>query len=295
MPFSFMALDSTASTNEGLTSNATATNDTHHYSNQQEDSSLKDRRILCLHSEPKLGILTQTVVASPLVNFILIANLRNSISYDLAFIGDDFVQIRELHSDGYLYDLIYEQRFGSRIRNAQVIGSLKEYKDDLEFDASAKSEDDGSFSNSTNKNKTPRLRQLPPQSLILYLCNGDIQFMTIQTDDEGKLSIISNRHRFLRPMQKLQAGIYLAVDPSSNYMAMGCSEGTFTICVLNSRETLKKQFNLSSKLQFIASEFRIFIDGAIVKMDFLHSEVENSGYVVLLVLTACKGKTRMFF
>lgn len=295
MPFSSMALDFTASTNEGLTTNATTTDEAHHYSNQQEDSSLKDRRILCLHSEPKLGILTQTVVASPLVNLILIANLRNSISYDLAFIGDDFVQIRELHSDGYLYDLIYEQRFGSRIRNAQVIGSLKEYKDDLEFDDSGKSDVDGSFSNSIDESKTPRLRQLPPQSLILHLCNGDIQFMTIQTDHEGKLSILSNRHRFLRPMQKLQAGIYLAVDPSSNYMAIGCSEGAFTICVLNSREILKKQFRLSSKLQFIASELRIFIDGAIVKMDFLHSEVEDSGYVVLLVLTACKGQTRMFF
>ncbi|RKF73165.1 putative thermotolerance protein [Golovinomyces cichoracearum] len=241
----------------------------------------------------KFGLLTQTVIPSSLTNWILIARLRQSFKDDIAFIGNDFVLIKELHDDGFLYDVIRKEGFGSRIRNARVVGSLREYEDDL--DECAEFGQGAGYSGHNEKHRQYFKRGLPPQSLALQLCSGDVIFLRIDVDEQGSITWISSRYRTSKSANRLQTGIYLAVDPSSKYLALGCSEGILTLCALSSRKKLKEQFALDNHLKFVESETQIFIDGAILKMEFLHHAVSDRRSITLLVVVAQRGKTRMFF
>lgn len=62
-----------------------------HYDQQDRDaaSTLKE-----VEKAPKLGLLTQTVIRSPLVHWILPAQLRASEKYDVAFIGVRLILFR---------------------------------------------------------------------------------------------------------------------------------------------------------------------------------------------------------
>lgn len=94
-------------------------------------------------------------------------------------------------------------------------------------------------------------------------------------------------------MLMVQPGMHLAVDPSSRYAAIGCSEGIFALYALNSREELEKQHSRSQPLSYIESERYIFFHGVIHKMEFLYPSMDDDEHVILLVLLAWKGKTRM--
>jgi hypothetical protein len=55
-----------------------------HYDKQDREANIRD---LDIEKAPALGLLTQTVVRSPLVHWILPAKLRNPERNDVAFIG----------------------------------------------------------------------------------------------------------------------------------------------------------------------------------------------------------------
>ncbi|KAI1001461.1 hypothetical protein K3495_g6740 [Podosphaera aphanis] len=242
-------------------------------------------------SLPDLGILSQTVVSSPFVKKILLARLRDTPNEDIIFIGNDFVQVREVLNDGHLYDVVRKEGFGSRIRNAQVIGSVEDYEQDFgDIKRDLFCPDSVEIPRKTVKSK------LPPQNLVLQLCSGDIVFLGIQLDKYGNLELVSQqRRRNEKPTHKLQAGMHFVVDSSSRYIALGCSEGIFAIYALNSRKKMQEQLLMGSSLQFIESGFHLFSDGAILNMEFLHPGPDDNNYITLLVTKALMGQTRMFF
>jgi len=55
-----------------------------HYDQQDKDAATTLREV---ERAPKLGLLTQTVIRSPLVHWILPARLRDNSKNDVAFIG----------------------------------------------------------------------------------------------------------------------------------------------------------------------------------------------------------------
>jgi hypothetical protein len=76
------------------------------------------------HTEkPACGILSRTIIESPVVHWVLPVWLRSRSNNDLAFIGDRFVQISELREDGQVHEVIRKADFGTRIRNAVVLGA----------------------------------------------------------------------------------------------------------------------------------------------------------------------------
>ncbi|KAL1911049.1 hypothetical protein Sste5344_003222 [Sporothrix stenoceras] len=83
---------------------------------------------------PNLGILTRTVVESPVAHWMLPVRLRSAQHMDVAVIGDHYVQISELGRDGRLRNIVRKTDFGSRIRNAKVIGTPPESATDEEKD-----------------------------------------------------------------------------------------------------------------------------------------------------------------
>ena len=90
-----------------------------------------------------------------------------------------------------------------------------------------------------------------------------------------------------------QPGMHLAVDPSSRYMAIGGSEGRFSIHALYSRYDLEKQYSQSSDIRYIESERYLPVRGVIHKMEFLYPSADDEGHIILLLLIIRGGKTRM--
>jgi hypothetical protein len=136
---------------------------------------------------------------------------------------------------------------------------------------------------------------LPPQCIVLQLDTGDSVFLRLLYSDAENFQFVSSRYRVSKPMLKLQPGMHLAVDCSSRYMAIGCSEGVFAIYALRSRSELK---DLSLKtpgeaLKYISSETQIYFHGTILKMEFLHPAIDDESHVILLLLIVVRGKTRM--
>lgn len=203
-----------------------------------------------------------------------------------------------MRPDGQLWDVIRKENFGARIRNARVVGSIEAFKRDHErpFQSTQiKDEDDlDGMDIDTNINgKVPTMNRLPPQAILLQLDSGDSVFLMLHQSGNGALEFVSNRHRVSKAMLQLQPGTHLAVDPSSRYMAIGCSEGVFAIYALKSRAELQEQYSQGSSLRHVEAERHIYPQGVILKIEFLHPSSDDEEHVILLVLLVRKGKTRM--
>lgn len=135
---------------------------------------------------------------------------------------------------------------------------------------------------------------LPPQCLLLQLDTGDSVFLNVRySTATEKYEFISSRHRVPKSMLKLQPGMHLTVDPSSRYMAVGCSEGIFTVYAMSSRTRLKTQYQNASSLQYVESEAQLYLNGVIVKMEFLYPAPKDENHIILLVIAIIRGRTRM--
>jgi hypothetical protein len=212
------------------------------------------------------------------------------------------VQIKELRTDGHLWEVAQKEHFGARIRNAKVVGSLKTYDrehnghDGDILGTQIKDEDDDIEMSEGEETTLPSVKAsslLPPQILLLQLDNGVSVFLMLRRSKHGEWEFVSSRHRVSKAMMNLDDGTHLAVDPSSRYMAIGCSEDVFAIYAFNSREELKRQHSEGSSLQYIQAEKHCSIQGVIHKIVFLYPGPKDDDHVILLVLVVLKGRTRM--
>ncbi|TVY54244.1 hypothetical protein LCER1_G002307 [Lachnellula cervina] len=266
-----------------------------HFDQETKETNIRD---LDIERAPTLGLLTQTVIRSPLVHWILPARLRNAETNDVAFIGDDFVQIKELRPDRQLWDVIRKENFGARIRNARVFGSMDAFDKERnkEFPGTQiedEGEDVGMHVEGDFQNGRQTKIPLSPQSIILQLDTGDTIFLSLRHSEAGELEFVSSRHRLTKAMSGLQPGMHLAIDPSSRYMAMGCSEHMFAIYALRSREELSRQHIQGSSLQQVESESCFVVQGIILKMEFLYPSPGDDTHIILILLVVAKGRTRI--
>jgi hypothetical protein len=135
---------------------------------------------------------------------------------------------------------------------------------------------------------------IPPQCLLLQLDSGDSLFLALRQKATGEWELATTRHRVSRAMLMMQPGMHLIVNPSARYVAIGCSEGMFALYALHSREELQKQEDQGLKaLRYIKSERYIYLHGIIHKMEFLYPSRDDPNHIILLLLLAWKGKTRM--
>ncbi|TGO85715.1 hypothetical protein BPOR_0371g00050 [Botrytis porri] len=245
---------------------------------------------------PIRGVLTQTIIPSPLVHWILPIKLRGQEYNDVAYIGDTFVEIRRLGVGPHLFEVIRKDDFGSRIRNATVLGSLEDYqKEQVRVKEECEDVDMINFSASSD-NPSSSKSLLPPQILVLQLeadTSSDSVFLTLHQSGDGSWKFMSSRRRLSKALDKLQPGTHLSIDPSSRYLVIGCSEQCFTVQALESRTELNRQYTNGEELQFIESEKIILCKGAILKLEFLHPPAGSEDDIILLLIVTMNGKIRM--
>lgn len=209
---------------------------------------------------------------------------------------DHFVQICELQNDGRLKEIARKNDFGSRIRNACVVGSfvVPELKGETGADSSSlpafKTEDDqaGIFSFTPPRPFLPPGIQLPPQFLMVALESGDNIFLFVRPGPDGKPTFVSSR--FSSP-KHMKLGFHVAVDPSSRYMALAGPEGYFGIYELEFHTQLQRYLD-NKPLHFVRS-FRLrSVRGVIHKMTFLYPRMGDDHHIILLLVVVRRGKSR---
>ncbi|OTB00057.1 hypothetical protein M426DRAFT_15804 [Hypoxylon sp. CI-4A] len=250
-----------------------------------------------LSKAPTCGLLTRTIVESPVIRWVLPVQLRSSRYNDVALIGDHCVQICELGRDRQLQHVVKKKDFGSRIRNAVVMGSPQYFRKASESteDAHIKTED-GDTEIPDMGTTMPGVRGvnslLPPQLLVLVLERGDLVFLFLQQGPARSWVFVSSTHSI--PGERLvYPGFHLAIDPSSNFLAVGCSENLFIVYQLESMEALRKQYFLKEPLKPIQRMVSRSVRGIIHKIEFLHPTHGNEVQVILMVILVQPDVSRL--
>ncbi|KAB2577972.1 hypothetical protein DBV05_g3334 [Lasiodiplodia theobromae] len=251
--------------------------------NTQRESSQEQLPVKPPMEQPVVGLLSRTVLQSPVVNWIIPARVRNREKNDVVFIGEDFIHLKEILPNAHLEHVSTKADFGSRIRAARVFGEPRKFI----------------HPPMTEKAQIPMEidwnELVPPQILVLTLESQELLFLFARPRRDGtvewKESCIP-----LSPDASLleQPGKHLAVDPRSRALAVGAAESSIFIYAAKTMPELRS--NISHDTQNwtpLKSERPVAIPGTILKMEFLYPEPDDEHHVILLVIYSRDGKTRM--
>ncbi|KAK1755781.1 mono-functional DNA-alkylating methyl methanesulfonate N-term-domain-containing protein [Echria macrotheca] len=240
---------------------------------------------------PQLGLLTRTVVESHALNFILPVRLRSPQHNDVAFIGDHDVRIQELGSDGRLREIARKSDFGSRIRNACVVGTF-DIREDADGDGgtaqSLKMEDVDPEAGLTD---TPNV-QFPPQMLLLVMECGDSIFLFLRRGSDGCLEFVASCCPSPRK-QLVYPGFHLAIDPSSRYVALACAQDFFVVYELESMENLGQAYAINDSLKPVRSIRPRTVRGVIYQIQFLYPRPGDDRHIILLLIIVRNNRSSM--
>lgn len=203
---------------------------------------------------PTFGLLTRTVVESPVIKWILPARIRHSSKNDVVFIRDRAVQIQEICKEGgngeysHLQNVATKNDFDSSFRSARILGLPRIYEEGSPerrgIDAIVKQEEPES-----PKPEATLHPELPPHILALTLESMKLVFLCA-FHRGGEVHFLSScRHLPSAKSRSKQLGEHLTVDPKSRAMAVGANEGSFYLYALKSMETLKREVGSMDDLQ----------------------------------------------
>lgn len=145
------------------------------------------------------GLLTQTVIPSPVIRWMIPARLRSKEHNDVVFIGDKRLQIKEV-VNGHLEDVVEKTDVDASIIGAKVINVSAHLPLDVQMNTTARAESLGIDPD-----------QLPPQILLLSLEMKKLLFLYRSINS----SYFVTYHRPLPSDVSLpeKFGRHIAVDP----------------------------------------------------------------------------------
>ncbi|KAI5861897.1 hypothetical protein GGS23DRAFT_573700 [Durotheca rogersii] len=133
---------------------------------------------------------------------------------------------------------------------------------------------------------------LPPQLLVLVLERGDLVFLFLHQGPRRSWDFVSSTQHV--PGQRLVCpGFHMAIDPSSRFLALACSENLFIMYHLESMETLREQYSRDGTLQPIKEKVARAVKGIIHKIEFLHPHHGNEYQIILLIIVVQPEVSRL--
>ncbi|KAJ2981688.1 hypothetical protein NUW58_g6626 [Xylaria curta] len=244
---------------------------------------------------PNFGVFTRTVIESPIVRWVLPAQLRSSRLNDVALVGEQSVQICELSSDSQLRPIAEKLRFGSRIRNCRVMGThdyLRRKREDTHATYHRSDDVEATFSGSSIPSTPSGNSDMFQQILVLVLSTGELVFLFMSPTANGDWEFASS-HSSILSGRLVDPGFHMAISPDGGYLALACSEHLFIVYQLASIEELRKQHGEGQPIQPIVSSRARSVKGIIHKFDFLHPSPENVSHVILLIITIQLGVPKL--
>lgn len=231
---------------------------------------------------PALGALTRTIVRSPVIRCILPARIRHPRLNDVVFVGDDFIEVKQVKQEGYLEHVATKSDFGSRIRAAKT------------FSNGAERPDEDTFLNDKQDYDSLGTPTVPPQFLVLSLDCDDILFLYLQKRSDGQLEF---KHQRLPlptwPTALSQAGEHLAVDPHSRAVAIAARERELVLCSAKPRHSIQHELEEQQQNWCPVGKLqKLPVQGVIQHMDFLNPPANDTDHVILLLIVVDDRKTR---
>ena len=170
------------------------------------------------HRPPALGVLTHTVVPSPVVKWILPARIRHEKKDDVIFVREDSIQIKEfVQGRCWLQDVTVKSDFAATILSARLIGVERQAEPIGQLDAADVFTRSESLSLGIETLDLEAPQRIPPQILVMatesytgrYLL---FIFASHGTDDQVRF--ISHRRALPDYGDHFRRlGMHLAVDP----------------------------------------------------------------------------------
>ncbi|KAI2788855.1 hypothetical protein POX_e06877 [Penicillium oxalicum] len=222
------------------------------------------------------GLLTQTVLSSPVVQWILPARIRSRHHNDVVFVGQRRVQVKEASDQGFLDDITEKNDFDYQIVGAKVINVNTE----LPWESQLRN----TVSDGQVKEAPFTTQDLPSQMLVLSLEMRELQFLYYSISGDNKFVT------FRRPLPvdvdlAERFGKHLAVDPKSRAIAVGASRHYFGLFFLKSSAEIRHQMS-EHRLDPIESEHFYTCEGSIQFMEFLYPKAADDTMIILLVVSS---------
>ncbi|PWW76411.1 hypothetical protein C7212DRAFT_357349 [Tuber magnatum] len=180
---------------------------------------------------PGYGLMSRTLVHSPVIKQIIPARIRSRELNDVAFIGETFIELHLLTDDGKLRQAGSKTDFQASIRHARVFGSPRRnfhspqdaiFKQEL----ATQSQDDvvmrGVGEGGVNGGILPGAAEgddpkplLPPHILALTLDSGHLAFVYAKSSEEqGEVNFVVSMKRIdQKGIRTETLGRSIAVDP----------------------------------------------------------------------------------
>ncbi|KAF8544952.1 hypothetical protein BDD12DRAFT_722887 [Trichophaea hybrida] len=161
-----------------------------------------------LHSPntpPGYGLLTRTLIHSPVVKKILPARIRRFDLYDVVFVGETFIELHLLTESGKLQKVGSKTDFRAEIRDARVFGSQRESN----LSGLPRDESMSSYGSEDFK------RRLPADILVLTMSSGHLAFVYAKdTPEQGHVEFIISMKRIdSKGVHPTLLGKSITVDP----------------------------------------------------------------------------------
>jgi hypothetical protein len=261
----------------------------------QDDVEMRHTTSKPSNQVPEYGILSQTVVETPLCKLILPAKIRHKDLTDIVMVGEDSVQLKEVRDYGHIRHVASKADFnGGRILTAKVFGNPREisatkgaglpiHKDYMKH--IAREATTGEVDN-----------VLPPEVIVLSLSNRTLMFLWAQRTKTGTTTFSQRTVRLPAGSSRfVRLGTFLAIDPKCRAIAVAAHEGRFILYKTKPMEKWRRQARENNNITAPIEDERIIsIEGQIMHMDFLSSGGGHDDYhVVLLFVVVLEGKTRL--
>lgn len=231
------------------------------------------------------GVLTKTVVRTPVIKFILHARIRHQDLNDVVFVGEDFIHIKQVIDHGHLKHIATKDNFDAHITAAKTFS--------LDHDPSDKGED---FIKKEQANSQPGSANsnLPPQFVVLTLDSDDLVFLYLKHQGDGTFSFIHQAcpmPRFDDPIHQL--GSHLAVDPASRAIAVAASEKEVIIYSAKSTDLIRRELKTDHPDWYpVTSERAHSVTGVIQHLEFLHPPDNDPDHIILLLILVDNRRTK---
>ncbi|KAG5983839.1 hypothetical protein E4U55_006989 [Claviceps digitariae] len=240
---------------------------------------------------PSCGILSRTIVESPIVHWILPARLRSEAHNDIAFVGDHFVQISELRRDGQLHEVARKSDFGCRIRSAAVLGDPLQHDLDGDDQADIVKSEDGDILMQEPSETVDHVQDpaLPPQLLVLMLESGDTIYICLRQQPDSAPDFVFSKHE--GPKNLAYLGHLLSINSSSRYMAAASPDGILVIYEFRSMQEIRERYRDHGSIDPVKSTRIRAVKGIIQKLAFLYPRPEDDYHIILLLIVTKKERS----
>ncbi|KAJ5586900.1 uncharacterized protein N7459_002665 [Penicillium hispanicum] len=214
------------------------------------------------------GVFSQTLLPSPVIQWILPACLRSKSHNDVVFIGQRRVQIKEAVPRGYLEDIAEKENFYGDIVAAKALN----VSTGIPWNLEARDSYHG-----------------PSHLLILCVGMKELLFMC----SPGNRGDFISKRRPLPVDVSLgdRFGKHLAVDPKSRAVAVSASNDYFGLMRLRPVQDIQAQI-IRHELDPLKQERFYKLIGTIMFMEFLHPKTADDKSIILLLITHRDGLTQ---